>query len=182
MIATPTKFLRVPRRHPAARARAAGCVLLAAFAFLAVNAPAQVIKTVFEDDFETPGIDPARYVADAPFFEGGQGDIAGTIANGVLEFAGHTIQQWWSGGTLRVVPVFNASEAQTVEVTVDRVAENGVGTASRSALWIMSGTNSQTHTLPACFRSTSTSCMRTGSPSAFATSAIRSALARSMSG
>ena len=32
-----------------------------------------------------------------------------------------------------------------------------------------SGTSSQTHTLPACFRSTSTSCMRIGSPSAFAT-------------
>ena len=40
-----------------------------------------------------------------------------------------------------------------------------------------SGTSSQTQTLPACLRSTSTSCIRTGSPSAFATSAMRSACA-----
>ena len=32
-----------------------------------------------------------------------------------------------------------------------------------------SGTSSQTQTLPACFLSTSTSCMRIGSPSALAT-------------
>ena len=110
----------------------------------AATASAQTVKTVFEDDFSTDGIDPARYVPDAPFFEGGQGDIAGTIANGVLEFAGTTTQQWWSGGTLRIVPTFTASEEQSVVFSVDRVAEAGEGSASRSALWIMNGTNSQT--------------------------------------
>src|SRR3954464_3424946 len=45
-----------------------------------------------------------------------------------------------------------------------------------------SGTSSQTQTLPACLRSTSTSCRRIGSPSALATSAIRSACSRSTSG
>ena len=63
--------------------------------------------------------------------------------------------------------------------------------ASRSFLrwcesvgWEMSnsGTSSHTHTLPACFRSTSTSCRRIGSPRAFATSAIRVACSRSTSG
>ena len=56
--------------------------------------------------------------------------------------------------------------------------------ASRSFLrwcesvgWEMSnsGTSSQTQTLPACLRSTSTSCRRIGSPSALATSAMRTA-------
>lgn len=120
-------------------------LLLTLLAGLAgVTAPAQVVKTVFEDDFSTDGINPARYVPDAPFFEGGQGDIAGTIANGVMEFAGTTTQQWWAGGTLRLVPTFTASEEQSVVFSVDRVAEAGQGTASRSALWIMNGTNSQT--------------------------------------
>src|SRR3954449_11205671 len=45
-----------------------------------------------------------------------------------------------------------------------------------------SGTSSQTQTLPACLRSTSTSCRRTGSPSALATSAMRIAWSRSTSG
>src|ERR1700728_2640477 len=45
-----------------------------------------------------------------------------------------------------------------------------------------SGTSSQTHTFPACLRSTSTSCNRIGSPRALATSAIRVAWARSTSG
>src|SRR3954447_14423601 len=63
--------------------------------------------------------------------------------------------------------------------------------ASRSFLrwcesvgWEMSnsGTSSHTQTLPACLRRTSTSCSRTGSPSALATSAIRTACSRSTSG
>src|SRR3954454_17347096 len=45
-----------------------------------------------------------------------------------------------------------------------------------------SGTSSQTQTLPACLRSTSTSCRRTGSPSALAIAASRSACSRSTSG
>src|SRR4051794_8151482 len=45
-----------------------------------------------------------------------------------------------------------------------------------------SGTSSHTQTLPACLRSTSTSCRRMGSPSALATSAIRAACSRSTSG
>ena len=63
--------------------------------------------------------------------------------------------------------------------------------ASRSFLrwcesvgWEMSnsGTSSQTQTLPACLRSTSTSWRRTGSPSALAMVAMRSASWRSTSG
>jgi hypothetical protein len=112
-------------------------MVLAALALtLGMSASGQIVKTVFEDDFSGSGIDPSRYVPDTPFFEGGQGDITGTIGNGVLEFAGTTTQQWWSGGTLRLVPTFTASEEQSVVVSVDRVAEAGQGSASRSALWI----------------------------------------------
>ncbi|MBL9129221.1 MAG: hypothetical protein JNL97_16345, partial [Verrucomicrobiales bacterium] len=101
------------------------------------------LSTVFSDDFSGSAIDPAKWQADAPFFEGGVGDIHGEIGAGVLRFVGTTSQQWWAGGTLQAVPVFNASESAPVVVSVDRVAEAGVGTASRSALWILDETETK---------------------------------------
>lgn len=98
---------------------------------------------LFQDDFSGNSIDPAKYAVDAPFFEGGKGDIRPEAGNGVMKFVGTTTQQWWSGGTLRVVPTFTASEAETVTFSIDRVAEAGVGTASRSALWILDETKTQ---------------------------------------
>ena len=55
----------------------------------------------------------------------------------MIEFVGTTTQQWWAGATLRVVPTFTAAEDSILSLSIDRVAEAGVGTASRSALWIM---------------------------------------------
>jgi hypothetical protein len=98
---------------------------------------------VFQDDFAANTIDPGKYQPDAPFFEGGTGDIHATAHDGVIEFVGTTTQQWWSGGTLRVVPTFEASEASVLTVSIDRVAEAGVGTASRSALWILDQTKTK---------------------------------------
>jgi hypothetical protein len=98
---------------------------------------------LFADDFSGNSIDPARYAADAPFFEGGVGDIHAEAGNGVMRFVGTTTQQWWAGGTLRIVPTFEASPAETVTLTIDRVAEAGVGTASRSALWILDETKTK---------------------------------------
>src|SRR4029079_11566930 len=97
----------------------------------------------FSDDFAAATIDPAKYQADAPFFEGGTGDIHATAANGTIEFVGTTTQQWWSGGTLRVVPTFSASEQEPLSITIDRVKEAGVGSASRSALWILDETKTK---------------------------------------
>ena len=56
-------------------------------AFSARSANAQITNTLFFEDFESP-INPLELVPDAPFFEGGQGDIAGTVNGGVLEFTG----------------------------------------------------------------------------------------------
>ena len=98
---------------------------------------------VFSDDFASNTIDPAKYQPDAPFFEGGLGDIHATAHDGVMEFVGTTTQQWWSGGTLRIVPSFNASPATPVTISIDRVAEAGVGSASRSALWILDETETK---------------------------------------
>ncbi|MDA1278004.1 MAG: hypothetical protein O2960_28750, partial [Verrucomicrobia bacterium] len=95
---------------------------------------------VFSDDFSSDAIDATRFAADAPFFEGGVGDIHAEAGNGVMRFVGTTSQQWWSGGTLRVVPTFAPSESETVTLSIDRVAEAGQGTASRSALWILDET------------------------------------------
>src|SRR6185503_13386824 len=95
---------------------------------------------VFSDEFASNTIDPAKYQPDAPFFEGGLGTIHAEAGNGVMHFTGSTTQRWWSGATLRIVPTFAASDEALVAVSIDRVAEAGVGSASRSALWILDET------------------------------------------
>jgi hypothetical protein len=125
------------------------CLTLSFLAVLAVaivnlpSAQAQTNTVVFQDDFSSNTIDPAKYQADAPFFEGGVGDIHAEATNGVMQFVGTTSQQWWSGGTLRIVPTFTASEDTPVTISIDRVAEAGVGSAARSALWILDETKTK---------------------------------------
>ena len=122
------------------RARLLLATFLFAIAITSIGIPsafAQIATVVFQDDFSANTIDPAKYAADAPFFEGGVGDIHAVAGGGVMKFVGTTSQQWWSGGTVRVVPTFNATEVTPVQVSIDRVAEAGVGSASRSALWIL---------------------------------------------
>jgi len=101
---------------------------------------AQILETIFEDDFSSNTIDPSKYQPDSPFFEGGIGEFEAQASGGVVEFTGETTQQWWAGSTLRLVPIFNASEQENLVVSIDRVAEAGQGSASRSALWILNDT------------------------------------------
>jgi hypothetical protein len=103
------------------------------------KASAQITNTVFFEDFSS-GLDPGKLVVSNPPFEGGKGDIAPTVVNGVVEFAGTVSEQWWPGATLKIVPTFNASAETNIVVSVDRVLEYGEGTASRSALWIFDTT------------------------------------------
>lgn len=110
---------------------------------LAGTASAQITQTLFFEDFSGPSINPERFEPDAPFFEGGRGDISAVQSGGVVTFSGTVSEQWWAGATLRVVPTFQASEENSIAVSVDRVQEAGVGTASRSALWIMDETQTQ---------------------------------------
>jgi hypothetical protein len=110
---------------------------------IAGRVQAQITNTVFFEDFETGIIDPGKFVPDSPFFEGGIGDISASIVNGELEFFGTVSQQWWAGATLRVVPTFTVSEEADIIASVDRLQEAGVGTASRSALWIMDETQTK---------------------------------------
>jgi hypothetical protein len=107
------------------------------------QATAQITNVLFSDDFTKNGVDSTKYVVDAPFFEGGKGDIAPKVENGVLEFTGTVSQQWWAGATLRLVQTFPVSPETNIVISVDRVAENGIGTASRSALWIMDETRTK---------------------------------------
>lgn len=123
--------------------RAAAALAAAALLGLSSNLSAEFTSVVFEDDFSSNTVDPTKYIPDAPFFEGGVGDIHAEAADGVLKFVGSTSQQWWSGGTLRIVPTFTASEQSKVVISVDRVAEAGRGTASRSALWILDETQTK---------------------------------------
>ncbi len=124
--------------HPCAASR--NLLALASLLFLLTSLPrasAQITNVVFFDDFSAGAIDTNKYQPDAPFFEGGLGDIHATEANGVVEFTGTVSKQWWAGATLRLVPTFTASDETNVVVSVDRVSEAGMGTSSRSALWIM---------------------------------------------
>src|SRR5439155_1110710 len=107
------------------------------------RASAQISTVVFSDDFSSNIIDTNKYQPDAPFFEGGTGDIHATAHDGVIEFVGTTTQQWWSGGTLWIVPTFSASDEATLALSIYRVAESGQGTASRSALWIVDQTKTK---------------------------------------
>ena len=118
-------------------------LLIAACFCLSLQVRAQITNVLFFEDFADNTIDPAKFVPDAPFFEGGQGDIRATAVDGTVEFSGTVSQQWWAGATLRVVPTFTVSDANQVAVEVDRVFEGGVGTASRSALWIMDETQTR---------------------------------------
>ncbi len=105
----------------------------------------QITNTLFADDFSKAGIDTTKYAVDSPFFEGGKGNIAPNVQNGVLEFTGTVSEQWWAGATLRVLQTFEASPQTNVVVSVDRVEEEpqGSATASRSALWIMDSTRTK---------------------------------------
>lgn len=108
-----------------------------------LGASAQITNVVFSDDFSKAGIDTNKYAIDAPFFEGGKGTIAPKVENGVLEFTGEVTERWWAGATLRVAQTFPISPETNVLVTVDRVAENGTGTSTRSALWLMDPTRTK---------------------------------------
>src|SRR5436190_18167126 len=102
-------------------------VVFAVLAFGFIGVPflhGQASKVVFQDDFVSNTIDPAKYQPDAPFFEGGIGDIHATAHDGVIEFVVTTTQQWWSGGPLGVVRAFEASEALVLTVWI--VAVEGV--------------------------------------------------------
>lgn len=123
--------------HFGAYARANGDTANTTFDNVRVQTVLRQGSVLFEDDFSSDTIDPTRYTPDTPFFEGGVGDIHAEPGDGVMQFVGTTTQQWWSGGTLRIVPTFAPSEGEKVTLSIDRVAEAGVGSASRSALWIM---------------------------------------------
>src|SRR5260370_18467361 len=80
-------------------------------------------------------IDPAKYQPDAPFFEGGTGDIHATAHDGVIEFVGTTSQQWWSGGTLQRTTTHTSKLQTPFTLSIHLLPETSQGTASRSALW-----------------------------------------------
>ena len=62
-------------------------IILSCFTY---SGSAQLIsKTLFSDDFAAATIDPAKYQADAPFFEGGTGDIL-VVEGATLTVEGET--------------------------------------------------------------------------------------------
>src|SRR5512140_659785 len=95
--------------------RKLACIAFALTGLLTLpQASAQITNVVFSDDFSQNGIDTNKYAIDAPFFEGGKGTIAPTIANGVVEFTGTVTEQWWAGATLRVLQPFSVNDETNV--------------------------------------------------------------------
>lgn len=120
-------------------------VILLSCLGLQSQALAQITNTLFADGFSGTSIDTKKFAIDSPFFEGGKGDIAPSVHDGVLEFTGTVSEQWWAGATLRVLQTFDASVETNIVVSVDRLEELPLGeaTASRSALWIMDSTRTK---------------------------------------
>jgi hypothetical protein len=117
--------------------------LITALALFTSPLQAQITNILFSENFDAGTIDPLKLLPDAPFFEGGEGTIQAATTGGVLEFSGTVTRQYWAGSTMRVVPTFTVSDANQVAIEVDRIYEGGVGTASRSALWIMDSTQTR---------------------------------------
>jgi hypothetical protein len=104
-----------------------------------VLVPAQITNVVFSENFSGP-INTNKLTVGTRSLEGGKGDIKPTVANGTVEFTGTVSEQWWAGGSLQIAPSFPVNAETNVVVSVDRVAENGSGSAHRSALWILDPT------------------------------------------
>lgn len=110
----------------------AGCIVLP-------GASAQVTNVVFSEDFSGP-LNTNKFTVGKRSLEGGKGTIAPTVANGVVEITGTVTEQWWAGGSLELVPTFPANAETNVAFSVDRVSDNGSGTAFRSIMWILDST------------------------------------------
>ena len=138
-------FSSLPARSLATvlTAKPIASILICVGLLSALETRGQITNVVFTDNWATGLIDPLKFQPDAPVFEGGTGNISAAVTNGEVEFTGSVSVQWWAGATLRIVPTFTASQDAAVVASVDRVAEAGVGSSSRSALWIMDSTLSK---------------------------------------
>lgn len=113
-------------------------LLLAGWSLLP-PASAQVTNVVFTEDF-SGSLNTNKWMVGTRTLEGGKGTIMPAVNNGVLEITGTTTEQWWAGGSLQVATNFTANAETNVSFSVDRVSENGSGSAHRAALWILDPT------------------------------------------
>lgn len=109
-------------------------MLAAAFpALLAVTSQAQVL---FSDDFTGASLDPVKWRVSNRPFESGITDIVPSVGGGYLSISGTDTAGWWGGASVATVPTFKASAETNLIFEVDRVSDYGIGTASRSGIWI----------------------------------------------
>jgi hypothetical protein len=141
----PAGHSRVARRRVSIRGilrrvlPALSAFCMAAMAVLpAVHCDAQ--QLLFSEDFSATTLDPAKWRIDNVPFESGTSDIAPTVGGGLLNFYGINSAGWWGGSAIATVPTFTASPETNLVFQVDRINEGGVGTASRSAIWITDAT------------------------------------------
>ena len=114
-------------------------LLMLAGSIFSPKSSAQVTNVVFSEDFSGP-LDTNKLIVGTRTLEGGTGTIVPIVSNGVVEITGITTEQWWAGGSLQVATNFTANAETNVQFSVDRVSENGSGSAVRSALWILDPT------------------------------------------
>jgi len=93
------------------------------------------------DDFASNTIDTNKYQPMRRFLRA-SGDIHAWREMPSCNSSGTTTQRWWSGARCASCPPLR-SEGANVAVSIDRVAEAGLGSASRSALWILDETRTK---------------------------------------
>jgi hypothetical protein len=93
-------------------------------------------QLLFSDDFMSDTLDTSKWRIDAQPFESGVSDIAAVVGGGSITFSGVNSAGWWGGSAVATVPTFTASPETNLVFEVTRVNEFGIGTASRSAIWI----------------------------------------------
>lgn len=123
-----------PSAKPSHRTWRRGLAILTLLASgVTINSSAQ---EVFYDDFMNATLDPVKWRVDSTPFESGTTDVTLTVGGGYLTFSGTDTAGWWGGAAVMTVPTFKASPETNLVFTVERTSEFGIGTASRSAMWI----------------------------------------------
>lgn len=130
-----SKIVRRGGNRPSISRRSAASLgfLLVAACSVTLQADAQVL---FTDDFMEPTLNTSKWRVDNQPFESGTTDALISVGGGSLNFTGTDLSGWWGGSAVMTVPTFTASPETNLIFEVDRVSEFGIGTASRSAIWI----------------------------------------------
>ncbi|HUF61376.1 MAG TPA: hypothetical protein VMN36_04825 [Verrucomicrobiales bacterium] len=97
---------------------------------------------VLEDNFNS-GVLQDHWAFDQRPFETGSVEVGGGLAGGAMVIEVTAFENYWGGFALSTERTFQASAANPLSFEITRVLDEGVGTATRSGVWISD--QSRTH-------------------------------------